>query len=189
MADAHPLNGATWQDFRDRCRALGVSGYKEICVNLDDPSLRERIGSYDFVHCSGVIYHTPSPLFSIGQLRSITSRYLLLGSMVVPERVATNAGSLDFSGGVMLFLPAIDARRRAIMAQHFNMSGLKIAHINAEQSEPFHVKGVPNYGPWWWLYTATTLRAMLDASGFKVLAQAPCWDERASYCFCEVANS
>jgi hypothetical protein len=71
------------------------------------------------------------------------------------------------------------------MAQHFDASGLKIAHINAERSDPFRLGGRPNYGPWWWLYSASTLRAMLEVSGFRVLAQEPTWGERASYVFCE----
>jgi hypothetical protein len=159
--------------------------YAEHCVNLDDLHLRDKIGTYDFVHSAGIIYHAPSPLFSISQLRSITNKYLLLGSMVVPERVTNEAGSLDFSGGMMLLLPAMDEARRVVMARHFDASSIKIAHINAEQRAQFRANGAPNYSPWWWLYSATTFRAMVEVSGFRVLAQEPFWDERVSYCFCE----
>jgi hypothetical protein len=185
IADMQPRDNYLWRDFRKRCADLGVSGYAEHIVNLDDPHLREKIGAYDFVHCSGIIYHAPSPLLSIAQLRSITNRYLLIGSMVVPERVDNAAGSLDFTGGTMLFLPAIDAGRHAIMARHFDASGIRIAPINAERSEPFWLGGAPNYSPWWWLYSASTLRAMLEVSGFMVLNQGSYWSERVSYCFCE----
>lgn len=188
VADMQPWTSNLWQDFRNRCAALGVSGHVEYCVNLDDPHLVEKIGTYDFVHCSGIIYHAPSPLLLISQLRTITSKYLLLGSMVVPEQVTNEAGSLDFSGGVMLLLPAIDASRRSIMTRHFDASGIKIAHINANEVSPFRIDGKPDYGPWWWLYSATTLRAMMEVSGFEVLAQEPYWDERVSYCFCEKTN-
>jgi hypothetical protein len=188
MADAQPHGSSVWQDFRDRCAALGVSDYSEHCVNLDDPSLREKLGSFDFVHCSGVIYHMPSPLHGIEQLATIANRYLLLGSMVVPERISNRAGTIEFAGGLMLFLPGIDAHRRAIMARHFDAIGIKIAHINADWPDPFRLGGQANYSPWWWLYSATTLRAILEASGLKVLDQAPCWDNRVSYCFCEKAR-
>jgi hypothetical protein len=185
MADMQPLGNWLWQDFHRRCLELGVSGYAQHCVNLDDPVLRLKVGSYDFVHSSGIIYHAPSPLFSISQLRTITNRYLLIGSMVVAEQVKNSAGSLDFDGGTMLFLPAIDVGRREIMAQYFNASGIKVAPVNGDQDDTFWLKGAPNYSPWWWLFSATTLRAMMEVSGFKVLAQGSYWDDRVSYCFCE----
>jgi hypothetical protein len=185
MADIQPLATDLWDELRNRCTSLGVSDYRELCVNLDDPDLHGKVGSYDFVHCAGVIYHAPSPLFSIGQLRRITGRYLLLGSMVVPEQVTNAAGAVDFSGGMLLLLPAMDEARRAVMRQHFNDSGIRIAHINGMEADPFWVGGLPSYSPWWWLYTARTLRAMVEVSGFKVLAQAPDWNGRVSYCFSE----
>jgi hypothetical protein len=162
-----------------------VTGYSEYCVNLDDPHLGEKLGSYDFVHSSGILYHAPSPLFSVAQLRTVTNKYLLIGSMVLPEHVTNEAGSLDFSGGMMLLLPAINARRRSTLARYFDASGIKIAHVNDDQASPFRIGGQPNYSPWWWLYSATTLRAMMEVSGFKVLAQGAYWDDRVSYCFCE----
>src|SRR5262245_37056446 len=164
MADMQPPTSPLWQDFRDRCAGLGVSGFAEISINLDDPHLHDKLGTYEFVHSSGIIYHAPSPLFSIAQLRTITERYLLIGSMVVPERIANGAVKLDFAGVMMLLLPAIDANRSAIMAQHFEENGLKIAPINADQPQPFRIGGMPNYSPWWWLYSATTLRAMMEVS-------------------------
>jgi hypothetical protein len=185
MADMQPHTSNLWQTFRDRCAALGVTGYSEYCVNLDDPHLGEKLGSYDFVHSSGILYHVPSPLFSVAQLRIVTNKYLLIGSMVLPEQVTNEVGSLDFSGGVMLLVPAIDPRRRSILARHFDGSGIKIVHINSDQTNPFRIGGKPSYSPWWWLYSATTLRAMLEVSGFSVLAQESYWDERVSYCFCE----
>jgi hypothetical protein len=142
MADMQPLTSNLWQAFRDRCAGRGVAGYSEHCVNLDDPHLSENLGVYDFVHCSGIVYHAPSPLFSIAQLRTVTNKYLLVGSMVLPDQITNEAGSLDFCGGVMLLVPAIDANRRSILARHFDASGIKIAHINGDQASPFRKAGL-----------------------------------------------
>jgi hypothetical protein len=188
MADMQPWTSDLWPAFRDRCNELGVSGYSEHCVNLDEPNLPEKLGTYDFVHSSGILYHAPSPLFSIAQLWSITRKYLLVGSIVVPDQITNEVGSLDFSAGAMLLLPAIDPGRQLILARYFDASGIRISNINTDQSIPFRIDGKPNYSPWWWLYSAATLRAMLEISGFSVLAQEPYWDDRVSYCFCERAG-
>lgn len=185
IADMQDFSSDLWQKFRDRCTGLGVTGYREFNANLDDGKFSDTVGRYDFVHCSGIIYHAPSPLYAIAQLRSITVRFLLIGSMVVPEKVGNEVGSIDFGGGMMLFLPGMSDEKRAVMARYFDVSGIKIAHVNANWSDPHWVNGSVNYSPWWWLYSATTLRSMLKVSGFKVLSQGPYWGDRVSYCLCE----
>ncbi|WP_029352597.1 hypothetical protein [Bosea sp. 117] len=185
MADILPFSHELWGRFDARAAELGFSGYGRRNVNLDSPDVHERLGTFDVVHCSGIIYHAPSPVHTLDRLASVTRRYLLLGSMVVPERVENEVGAIDFSGGQTLFIPAVNERKRAIMSEHFRLSGIEIMHFNRAESEPFRVDGKANYGPWWWLYAPSTMIGMLEASNFRVLDHSPEWGGRSHYFFCE----
>jgi hypothetical protein len=168
-------------------RQKAFSGYEEFAINLDDREVREKLGQFDFVYCSGIIYHVPSPIYTLDRLRSITGRYLLLRSMVMPESVHNAYGSLSFTGGRMIYIPAMDDETRCIMAAHFESVGLEITHINPKTSEPFrHYGGLPNYGPWWWLFSPSTMRDMLKSSNFNVIDDFPDWEDRAHSFLCEV---
>jgi hypothetical protein len=186
MADIQPEGSEGWQMFRDRALSLGVEDYSSFPqVNLDSTRIVEEIGVYDFVHCAGILYHVPSPLFTLERLHSVTKKYLLLGSMVVPEKVSNRHGDIDFGGGRAIFIPSLDQRSKAIMAEHFDRLGLKIMHINADVSEDFRVAGRPNYGPWWWLYSSSTLADFLTLSGFRIIQSEAIWGGRSCYIFCE----
>jgi len=185
MADITPLWHELWTSFDQRAAEAGFSGYGKICVSVDDPELDSKLGVFDFVHCSGVVYHCPAPSYTIERLAKVTRRYLLLGSMVVPEHVSNQFGTVDFTAGNALFVPAVDERKRAVMAEHFRQSGLEIMHFNHADPEPFLVDGRPNYSPWWWLYSAQTMKRMIETGGFHVIADASIWDSRAHYYFCE----
>ena len=52
----------------------------------------DETGTFEMVHCSGVLYHMPNPVSTILRLRSVTERYLILSSAVVPDRIATSEG-------------------------------------------------------------------------------------------------
>ncbi|MGB5085455.1 MAG: hypothetical protein WBO09_12815 [Methylocystis silviterrae] len=76
-ADIDPLNAPSWQKLRERCASFGLNSFMKYSINVDDPDLAAKIGTYDFVYCAGILYHTPSPLYTLEHLRSVTSGYLL----------------------------------------------------------------------------------------------------------------
>jgi len=43
-----------------------------------------------------------------------------------------------------------------------------------------------NYAPWWWLWSADTLRAMAEAAGLRVVDVFESWKGLAHYLVCEV---
>lgn len=186
VVDVIPTSHELWRAFDDRVKSLGFHEYGRFGgINLDAPDVASQIGQFEFVHCAGIVYHVPSPMWTLERLHSVTSRFLLLGSMVVPDKIATPAGNLEFTGGKSIYIPALDDATRAILASHFAAGGLKIMHINSEVSEPFRVNDKINYGPWWWLYSAQTLKSMIELSGLKVLDVGLEWGGRVAYYFCE----
>src|SRR5260370_15450055 len=78
MIDIAPINHRLWSEFDQRARSVGVTEYRKLQGNVNDPVLLDKTGTFDFVHCSGVIYHVPSPLHTLACLHALTSRYLLL---------------------------------------------------------------------------------------------------------------
>jgi SAM-dependent methyltransferase len=190
MIDEQPAGNYLWQAFDEHCAKLNVSGYASIEGNLDDPDLPRRVGQFDVLHCSGVIYHCPDPYHSLRQMRRLTRRHLLLGSMTVPERVQNAAGTLDFSEGRMLALPALKGGALAIMRQHFDDLHIKVHNINVDEPFPWTMPDgiTPSYAPWWWLFTAETLAAMAEAVGLRVLDTFDAWPGYAHYLRCEVPN-
>ena len=184
-ADIDPLSSPSWTALKDRLASKNIDNYKAFSVNLDDPKIHEILGDYDFVYSAGILYHVPSPHFTLMQYRKIARKYFVLGSMIMPERIENERGKLEFGGGQMLFVPALGESERQICAAYFDSMNLQIQHINADQSWPWRNRNGPNYGPWWWLYSATTCRRMLETAGWRVLADEATWAGRHHYFFCE----
>src|SRR3984893_17204729 len=116
MIDIAPITRQLWSQFEERALSVGVTKYRKLQGNVDDPALLDKSGTFDFIHCSGVIYHVPNPLHTLARLHALTSRYLLLVSMTVPQQIVTDAGELSFAGGRTVFLPAVDAPTKEILA-------------------------------------------------------------------------
>ena len=182
MIDIMPTNHRSWTEFDQRARSMGVTGYKKLQGNVDDLTLPDKAGTFDFVHCSGVIYHVPNPLHTLACLRALTNRFLLLASMTVPQQMNTEAGELSFAGGRTIFLPALDASTKRVLAHHFRALSINLAGITDDQ---YPWTSLAAYGPWWWLWTKETLAVMMQSTGFRVLDTRETWKGRAHAVFCE----
>lgn len=176
MPDSH-----WWASFHERANQCGWAGrYASVTANLDDPDLLEKVGCFDFVHCNGIIYHAPSPFHTLMQLRTLTRRFLLLGSMTVPETVVGSSGSIDMSDGAAYFIPALRDRNLQIFREHFTSLDVSVHCVVSEEHHPWLFRlGEPNYAPWWWFWTAHTLSRMAEAAGFRLLRIEEAWPLRS----------
>ena len=52
--------------------------------DINDPDLPARLGRFDVVFCSGIIYHVPNPVLTLEQLRRLCGRVLILASPCFP---------------------------------------------------------------------------------------------------------
>src|SRR5262249_50045957 len=98
MIDITPINHQFWRDFERRALSVGVTEYRKIQGNFDDPALPNRAGTFDFVYCSGVIYHVPNP-HTLARLHALTRQGSLLDSMTVLQPIHTEAVEMSFAGG------------------------------------------------------------------------------------------
>lgn len=187
--DRVPLGHGGWRKLEARLSSLGFPGRcNAMSLDLETFPVSRDHGLFDFVHCSGVIFHQPNPFQTLLKLRALTRKYLALGSMTVPEVVRTPSGEVDLRGGAMFFGPALHGDAREVLRQHCER--MKLSARNFEGATPVRwvdASGAPNEAPWWWFWTAETLASMAEAAGFRRLAIHESWPGRAHVILLEVA--
>jgi len=180
MIDTAPDEpGGLWEQFKSRLKEHEVSGTTFAQGNIDNPKLVASLGSFDVVHCSGVLYHCPEPLKTLRHLRRITSGKLILGTATIPEEIAVPAGRLHTSPGSALLTPALSTSQRAILGEWLmEVGAVEAVGVNAMASSAWELN---DYGLWWWFFTRDYVNAMLEIAGFNVTEVASYWNGRATF--------
>ena len=167
-----------WQLFRERAASLGVADTTCVQGSIDDPDVVRRVGSFDVVSCSGVIYHCSDPLHTLRQLRAITRETLILGTATMPETVSTAAGTVSVEPGAALLVPAMTLSQRAVLGQWLReVGGVQALGVNYPMQTDW---ALDDYGAWWWFFTRDYVATLLRMSGFEVETLASYWDGRAT---------
>jgi SAM-dependent methyltransferase len=192
MIDYAPSDGGEedlWRAFRERAESLGVTDTTCLSASIDDPETARRAGSFDVVCCNGVLYHCADPLHTLRQLRAITRDVLILGTVSMPEKLTTAAGTLSVEPGAALFVPALGQSQLAVLGQWLRELG--DIHIQADGITHPVQSGwaMDDYNPWWWLFTRDHVAAMLRIAGFEMEAVAGYWEGRATLYRARVAGS
>lgn len=194
LIDVLPLDHPFWKDFEERCRERDLENYRKLQedVNRLDP---DQTGTFEMVHCSGVLYHMPDPVSTILRLRSVTERYLILSSAVVPDRITTSEGAdLHLPSGCALFVPALGGAVAEALRQHWSACGVELPGVGRGRVNPWirfgqgdkeSRMGHFDYGPWWWFFTERSLEGMLQTAGFKILDKHAAWGSRGMSYLCE----
>jgi hypothetical protein len=183
MVDVAPNDGGEgdlWELFRERASSLGVSDTTCVQGSIDDPETAKRVGSVDVVCCNGVLYHCPDPIHTLRQLRAITRKTLILGTVSMPETVSTSAGAVSTEPGSALFMPAANESQRAVLGQW--LRDLGDIHVQAVGvTHPVRSGwALDDYDPWWWLFTRDYVAGLLRVAGFEVENVASYWEGRAT---------
>ena len=125
--------------------------------DLHDDRVREETGPHDVVWCSGVLYHCPNPIHTLECLRELTAETLVLISATLPEMPGKSQASV--------FFPALpESERRAYDRAYTATSGSHAPRLGL--TNPFDPAAT--YGNWWWGLTPSTIRGMLETTGFRV---------------------
>ncbi len=117
-------------------------------------------GSFDVVHCSGVIYHHPEPMTIMTKLSQLTKEHLVLGT-VVAERV----GKHPLAPGTCLYLPGVPSRMMNTLRNDWQ------EFLQGRAGDVFDkdvVWNVHNLYHWWWLFTKDAVIGMAKTVGFQV---------------------
>lgn len=152
LADAgEPLPG--WAEQREERR----SSVRFVQGDLHDPETLAEVGRHDVVWCTGVLYHSPDPMWMLNGLREITGELLFLGSHTIPELPGVPHGCV--------FYPYLDdAQREPFKRPHYQ--GAPGAW---GVGTPFVETPMLGHANFWWGITPSALCAMLRAARFEVL--------------------
>ncbi|HKS90091.1 MAG TPA: DUF1698 domain-containing protein, partial [Stellaceae bacterium] len=182
MIDITPLANPLWQQLRERVLGETLRPFKAVQADACAVDFVERVGAFDVVHSAGVIYHLHSPIDYLINLRKITREYLIVTSMTVPDKLSHEDREIDLSGGRFLSTYGLDGPQAAIVEEHFAALGIKNALLRDDNS--LLPNGMFNVGPWWWLFTAESLRRLLSLAGLEMLAVGESWPGRAHSFLC-----
>jgi SAM-dependent methyltransferase len=136
------------REFVERNAALG-NRVRFVQADLNEPALVDRVGRFDVVFCSGVLYHVPNPLLTLQRLRQLCEKTLILTSASVGEGRIPQAA---------ISLPCLPAEVRDRL--RFRRGSTQVLTTDFELAR--------GYGNWFWLPTPTCLSAMATAAGFAV---------------------
>jgi SAM-dependent methyltransferase len=186
MIDLAPKGGPDdlWRSFESRLEEHGVSGVRCIDGSIDDHATVREAGSFDVVHCSGVLYHCPDPLHTLRNLRQLTRETLVLGTATMPETVATSAGTVRVEPGAAMLVPAMSVSQRVIFGEWLRENQALFAYgVNHEVGKGWDLnrKDWTAYEAWWWFFTRDYVAALLDAAGFDIRNVASYWNGRATF--------
>jgi hypothetical protein len=135
------------------------SAVRFVRADLDDPAIASH-GRYDVVWCTGVVYHSPSPLAQLRNLRRITDGELLLGSHVIPEVPGIDSACIWYPG-------LGEGGRNAFRRAHGGDQAPRAIGV----TEPFDPAPEMEHANWWWGITPSALRSMLAVAGFEVVEE------------------
>jgi hypothetical protein len=191
VADFEPFDHHLWRHYRQETKRLGIIDiefYEKI--NIDDPSLRDKIGEWDIVHSTGILYHVPNPVHSILNLRRIVRSHLIINTVIVPQIIENAAGRLDLPAAGVLFAGALRGTDRQVMLEYYQEKfGLDISPSMptevTEGSMPYMRNGRPSYYPYWWLFTKHSFETVSEILGMRVRDRFT-WREHAHFLFLEV---
>lgn len=184
IIDIQEFSNSLWENMDHHLLDLGVD-----CdyISGDVRDLHNEYNvKFDVVFCAGIIYHEASPLDLISNLANMTSRYLILGSMVCPPEIKNNKGKLSLDCIGAAFIPYLFPKDSEIILEHFRTQG--VPEIPSLESN-FNWPDIKDTTPWWWIFTPKYLEKLVEISGFKVLDKGSDWGNNDHFLLCEKIKS
>jgi SAM-dependent methyltransferase len=196
MIDIRPPDYYEWERFREICASKGISEYRELpSIDINDPELVGKVGTYDVVHCTGIFYHLPSPLAAFENLRRVVGEYLIINTVIAPGVIENRLGRLEFPGSLAVFLPGISEHERSVLGEHYRVKfGFSIDSFAPRISDqhkgdmPWHDGTGFTCWPYWWLLTASAFRALIELMGFQILDEWT-YEDHALFAFARKAEA
>ena len=168
MADLEDDSHKLWENYRAQLVKNEVSGIDCMYnVNVDDANLQNKIGKWDFVHSTGILYHVPNPMHTLANYRRITASDLIINTVTIPTEIETELGSVAFNKASVLFLPSLEGRERDILRLYYknkfgwdlNVVGPSVVQQDATMMPHILPDGSFSYYPYWWLFTVNAFEA------------------------------
>ncbi|MBI4893139.1 MAG: hypothetical protein HY821_21120 [Acidobacteria bacterium] len=176
MIDVTLPDAELWVAFRQRIAEFGLPPAAEIARDVCSLAQEPDGPTFDVLHCSGVVYHHPSPLVLLLAMRKLTREFLVLTSAVQQEEIENRHGHFTMPPSGVLFVPALNPEERLILSTYWRENAGVESCLGISEPVPWDAR---DFGPWWWLPTPRALAAWCESCDFTLVAQAPSWNGNA----------
>lgn len=195
VADILPFAEPYWPAFHARMQGMGIArdAYEAVAgADVTKPGLPDLLPGFDVVYSSGIIYHCPDPMSAVHTLARTAGRWLIVNTVILPERMETPAGTLSFPGSTGIFLPGMSERERDILRAYYqakfgwNIDGPVPRPEDAPASAMPWVlpDGALNCVPYWWFVTPDAFRGMARTAGLAIRDEWT-WADHCLFLLCE----
>lgn len=175
MIDTMPAASEWWEKFLVHAEQKGVprSAIGTRVADLERENFAAAAGgTYDYVNCSGVLYHVPNPMNVLRNLSRIANRFLSVSTQIIPEHIEAPFGSIRVPPAQALFIPSLTPEQKAVLKHFYDGHNYKVTHINRD-GPPFVEDNKFNYGPSFWLPTVEMVKAWMRMFGWDIIDSRP----------------
>lgn len=160
MGDILPLRNPHWAKMDTHLEAAGITDYGKHQIDIMDcASVAPFADQYNFVHCSGIMYHVVDVFEFVANLLAMTDDYLLIGSVVVPEAVIGHDGAHCAA--------ASTPEQTERVSTWLKDAGLMARGVSNEASYTKDLR--PVNGPWWWVFTAGFMLRVMQSFDVEII--------------------
>jgi hypothetical protein len=175
IADFEPFDMHLWKTFREKMSAANIhnfAAYEKIDVR--DEAIASKLPRFDIVHSTGILYHLPDPVTAISNLKKITNEYLIVNTVVIPNKITNDRGTFVTDDSRAVFLPSLTENDRLILGEHYrskfgweiNIHSPRLGDTKATM--PYvTARGLSCY-PFWWFFTKAAFRHLVQMMGFLI---------------------
>jgi hypothetical protein len=117
------------------------------------------------------MYHLHDIIGFISTLLSITKEHLLVTSEVLPSMIENTEGSIHLCDDGAICAPYLSDITLRIIKEHFKSKNINAQGITTEADFFNSTNLSPNFGPWWWLYTAEFMRRLVSRYPVEILEE------------------
>lgn len=176
MADFEPYSFHLWRTFFNKMEQEHINGIKTYeLIDIRDPSISRKLGKFDIVHSTGILYHLPDPVNGLYNLSLVTSEYLIVNTVIIPNNIENAYGKFTTQDSRIVFLPSLTDGDRLVLKEHYKSKfgwdiNVQAPHLG-ETNPPMPYlsnEGLSCY-PYWWLFTENAFRAAVMTVGFTIL--------------------
>jgi hypothetical protein len=181
MIDLMPFESHWWEIFNNKCKTKNVPN-KNISANIDNL----KIGKFDVTHCSGLLYHCPSPIETLNSIYNITNEYFILGTIRVPSNGEDDRFPINVPNGGLLLLDSLDRDKLNIIEDFYEYPRNTLplwGNLNIKYSLQYdkEINNPNKKDPWYNLYTDGYLEFILKICGFDIIEKQYYWPIKSSF--------
>lgn len=192
MIDIQPFGNEWWEKFDERCKEFGLTDYSKKQLDVCHSDSLKGQQKYDFVHCSGILYHVSDPIQFIQNLISLANEYVLISSMCIPDYISNDSGELISPVGTSHLVPCLSESNRKVLGDYLETKGIKRDPADKRTTQQLFEKdrtvnarpwwrikswkkeikcapSIVNTGPWWWIYSPETMEEFCKTCGLEII--------------------